>query len=195
MPQRVHRERWGVNLDPIRPAVFANSIAPRLGIEMPRVASGTYASATITTSLTAGSKEKGGAAESTAAAFTLNSVTPKRVSARLGIRIEDVAAVGQANFEPILRENMSLVLSDELDDQVINGAAGNSGADLKGIFNALTDPTDPAAVAKFDDFVATFADGVDGLWSSTLKDVAVVSGPAQYRGCRFPVHLRHAQQF
>ena len=27
----------GVNLDRIRPAVFANSIAPRLGIEMPRV--------------------------------------------------------------------------------------------------------------------------------------------------------------
>ena len=171
----------GVNLDPIRPAVFANSIAPRLGIEMPRVASGTYASATITTSLTAGSKEKGAAQEATAAAFTLNSVTPKRVSARLGIRIEDVAAVGQANFEPILRENMSLVLSDELDDQVINGAAGNSGADLKGIFNALTDPTDPAAVAKFDDFVATFADGVDGLWSSTLKDVAVVCGPSTYQ--------------
>ena len=34
----------GVNLDRIRPAVFANSIAPRLGIEMPRVESGTYAS-------------------------------------------------------------------------------------------------------------------------------------------------------
>ena len=33
----------GVNLDPIRPAVFANSIAPRLGIQMPRVLSGTYA--------------------------------------------------------------------------------------------------------------------------------------------------------
>ena len=29
----------GVNLDPIRPLVFANSIAPRLGIAMPRVAS------------------------------------------------------------------------------------------------------------------------------------------------------------
>ena len=34
----------GINLDPIRPAVFANSIAPRLGIEMPRVMSGTFAS-------------------------------------------------------------------------------------------------------------------------------------------------------
>ena len=46
----------GVNLDRIRPAVFAKSIAPMLGIEMPRVESGTYASATINASLTAGAK-------------------------------------------------------------------------------------------------------------------------------------------
>ena len=172
----------GVNLDPIRPAVFANSIAPRLSIEMPRVESGTYASATITTSLTAGSKAKGAAQESTAAAFTVSSVTPKRISARLGIRIEDVASVGQANFESILRENLSLVLSDELDDQIINGVfVDGTNNDLNGIFQALTDPTDPTAVAKFDDFVATFANGVDGLWSSTLKDVAVACGPSTYQ--------------
>ena len=171
----------GVNLDRIRPAVFANSIAPRLGIEMPRVASGTYASATITTSLTAGSKEKGGGAEATAAAFTVTSATPKRISARLGIRIEDVAAVGQANFESVLRQNLSLVLSDELDDQAINGAGGNSGADLKGILNALTDPSDPSSKAKFDTFVAAFADGIDGLWAPTMKDIGIVCGPATYQ--------------
>ena len=64
----------GVNLDRIRPAVFANSIAPRLGIEMPRVASGTYASATITTSLTAGAKAKSADQEATAAGFIVTSV-------------------------------------------------------------------------------------------------------------------------
>ena len=68
----------GVNLDRIRPAVFANSIAPRLGIEMPRVASGTYASATIGTSLTAGAYAKGGDAMASAATFTVTSATPKR---------------------------------------------------------------------------------------------------------------------
>ena len=88
---------------------------------MPRVMSGTYASATITTPLTAGSKSKGAAQDATAASFTVSSVTPKRISARLAIAIEDVAAVGQANFESILRENLSLVLSDELDKQAING--------------------------------------------------------------------------
>lgn len=51
----------GVNLAPIQPAVFAQSILPRLGVEMPRVASGTYATGTITTSLGAAAKAKGGA--------------------------------------------------------------------------------------------------------------------------------------
>ena len=174
----------GVNLDRIRPAVFANSIAPRLGIEMPRVESGTYASATITTSLSARSHAAGNAAESTAAAFTVTSVTPKRISARLGIRIEDVAAVGQANFEAILRENLSLVLSDELDDQVINGAGATAGnaADLNGILQGLANPSDtPAAAATFDDFVDKFAGGIEGLWSATMKDVAIVCGPDSYR--------------
>ena len=171
----------GVNLDRIRPQVFAHAVLPRLGVEMPRVESGTYASATLTTSLTAGSHAAGSAAEATAAAFTVTSVTPKRISARLGIRIEDVAAVGQANFEAALRENLSLILSDELDDQGFNGAGGNSGADLTGLFARLTNPTDPTAVADFDAFAAAHADGVEGLWSPTIRDVAIVVGPATYR--------------
>ena len=89
----------GVNLDRIRPAVFANSIAPRLGIEMPRVASGTYASATIADSLTAESKAKGADADASSARFTDYGRNAKAdISARLSIQIEDVAAVGQANF-------------------------------------------------------------------------------------------------
>ena len=166
----------GVNLDRIRPAVFAASIAPRIGIEMPRVESGSYASATISTSLTASAQAKGGAQRATAAGFTVQSVTPKRISARLGIRIEDVAAVGQANFESILRENLSLVLSDALDDAVING--DGTAPNLAGIFGQLTDPADPSAVADFDAFAAAHASGIDGLWSNTLKEVGIVCGPA-----------------
>ena len=166
----------GVNLDRIRPAVFANSIAPRLGIEMPRVGSGTYASATINQSLTAAAKAKGADADAGAATFTVTAVTPKRISARLSIQAEDIAAVGQANFESILRENLSLVLSDELDDQAINGDGSSNG--LTGIFERLGDPGAPGAVADFDGFAAAHAGGIDGLWANTLKDVSIVVGPA-----------------
>ena len=170
----------GVNLDPIRPAVFANSIAPRLGIEMPRVMSGTYASATITTSQTAAPLDKSAPSVGTAGALTVSTATPKRVSARLELTLEDIAAVGQANFESILRENLALALSDQLDDQVING--NGTAPNLSGIFQGLTDPTAaPTAVADFDAFVAAFAGGVDGLWSNTVKEVAIVGGVETYR--------------
>ena len=170
----------GVNLDPIRPAVFANSIAPRLGIEMPRVMSGTFASATITTSQTASALAKEAAAVGTAGAITVTTATAKRVSARLELTLEDIATVGQANFESILRQNLSLALSDSLDGQMING--NGTPPNLSGMFQRLTDPTAaPTAVADFDAFVSAFAGGIDGLWANTVQDVAIVCGVETYR--------------
>ena len=170
----------GINLDPIRPAVFSNSIAPRLGIEMPRVMSGTYASGTITTSQSASALDKSGPAVAAAGVITVTTATPKRISARLELTLEDIAAVGQENFEAILRENLSLALSDQLDDQAING--NGTAPNLAGILQRLTDPAAaPTAVAAFDDFVAAFSGGVDGLWANTVKEVAIVGGVGTYR--------------
>ena len=173
----------GRNLDALRPAVFAPSVLPRLGVEMPRVPTGSFVSGTITGNLSAGSHERGHAADADAAVFTTATATPKRISARLELRIEDIAAVGQANFEQVLRENLSLALSDELDDQGLNGAGSTAGntKDLNGLFQALTDAADPGTVADFDAFVGTYADGVDGLWATTCKQVAMVVGVDTYR--------------
>ena len=141
---------------------------------MPRVESGSYASATISTSLTADSHAKGGEAMASAATFTVNTVTPKRVSAPAsGVRIEDIAAVGQANFESILRENLSLKLSDELGRSSDQRRRGQRWVMIfNGILMALTDPSDPTAVADFDAFAAAHASGIDGLWANSLKDVS-----------------------
>ena len=166
----------GVNLDPIRPAVFANSIAARLGIDMPRVPSGTYASATISTSQSAAALAKSGEAAAIAGVITATTATPKRVSARLELTLEDIATVGQSNFEAILRQNLSLALADALDDQAING--DGVAPNLAGMLQGLTDPDDPTAVASFDAFAAAHAAGIDGLWAATLKDVGIVVGPA-----------------
>ena len=169
----------GVNLDPIRPAVFANSIASRLGIDMPRVMSGTYASATITTSQTAAAKTKGDDQAATAGALTVQTATPKRVSARLELTLEDIAAIGQNNFESILRQNLGFVLSDQLDNQAING--NGTAPNLAGILSRLTDPTAGTTVPTFDTFLAAFAGAIDGLWANTMKEVGMVVGPATYR--------------
>ena len=170
----------GVNLDTLRPHVFATSIAPRLGIEMPRVMSGTYASATITTSQTASSLAKSGAAAGIAGAFTVTTATPKRVSARLELTLEDISAVGAGNFESVLRENLALSLSDELDKQIINGAG--AGNDLTGIFQRLTNPGAPASgVETWTRFLAIQSGGIDGLWASELEHINLVAGVDTYR--------------
>ena len=169
----------GVNLDSIRPAIFANAILPRLGVEMPRVESGTYANATIATSLTADAIAQGASAMSSEATFNVSSTTPKRITGRLTLQIEDIAAVGVSNFESALRENMALVMSDALD---IQGLTGNgSGANLTGLLQRLANPTAaPTAVADFDAFAAAHANAVDGLWASTIGDVSIVCGPTTY---------------
>ncbi len=167
----------GVNLDPIRPAVFANSIASRLGVDMPRVSTGTYASGTITGSQDAAAKAKGDDAVAGTGAITVQTAVPKRISARLELSLEDIAAVGQANFESILRQNLSLVLSDELDKQMISG--DGQAPNLTGFIERLetiNDPVDPGAQPDFDDFVEAFTDSVDGLWSTTPKEVGIVAG-------------------
>ena len=169
----------GINLDVIRPAVFAPSIADKLMIEMPMVESGTYATGTISTSVTADAVAKSGDVPNTAGVITIGTTSPKRVGARLELTLEDIAAVGQQNFEAVLRENVSLALSDELDDQMINGNGAND--DLTGVIQRLTDPNNPAAIADFDAFVAAYADSIDGLWATMMSEISIVSGVDTYK--------------
>ena len=112
----------GVNLDVLRPHVFAPSIAGFLALDMPVVESGTFATGTLSTAATAAAKAKSGTAEETAADWTVETSTPHRVPAAIRLTLEDIASVGQANFEPLLREHISMVVSDELNNLIINGS-------------------------------------------------------------------------
>ena len=170
----------GINLDPIRPAVFAPSVIDMLNVDMPTVGSGSYSTATISTSVTASALAKGGAAPQTAGALTAATVTPKRISGSLGLSLEDIAAIGSANFESALRENVSLVLSAELDNQLLNGSGSSN--DLNGIISRLTAASTPTTgLEGWADFLSKQASGVDGLWAATLKDIGILMGVDSYR--------------
>lgn len=169
----------GVNLAPIAPAVFADSLAPRLGIDVPSVESGTFSTATITTSLTAASKAKDGAAESTAAALTTSTTTPKRISARLTMRAEDRALVGAADFDAALRQNLTAVLSAGFDNAAVNG--DGSDPNPHGLLSRLTDPTAEDTTDTFATYVTKQAGVIDGLWARTLADVFLLLGVDTYK--------------
>lgn len=169
----------GVNLDTLRPMIFAPSIHTDLMIDMPNVMSGTYASGTITTAATAAAKNKGEAVPDTAAAFSVETATPRRIGGALDLAVEDIAAVGSENFESILREHISMVLSAELDDQIINGD-GNA-PNVNGLLNQLTPPAAPAAgVTTYDRMLAVAAGGIDGLWATEIGQIGIVAGVDTY---------------
>ena len=135
--------------------------------------------ATISKALTAAAKNKGDAQESTAATITTVTASPRRISGRLSVAMEDVAQIGVGNFEAALRENARAVLSDAYDSQCING--DGTAPNVEGLIDQLTNPADPTAVAGFDDFVEAFADQIDGLWASTLRDVSILANVDAYK--------------
>ena len=169
----------GVNMDAIVPAVFSESIAAQLAIDMPMVESGTYALPAITASLTASMEGKGDAVDSTAATIGVSTTTPHRLSGRMSIRLEDRAAIGAGDFEASLRENLRMVLAVALDNQIFNG--DGTGDNINGLLKRLTDPAAPTAQLNFANGVAALAELVDGLWAMSTRDVRQVVGVETYR--------------
>ena len=174
----------GTNLDVLRPAVFAPSVVDKLMVDMPRVESGVYASGTITTKATSDAVKKGADVPETAAAFTVQTTDPHRIGGSVNLALEDIARIGQDNFESLLREHISLTMSESLDDELLNGTGSTGGTDneLIGFFQRLDNAADPAANAEtWARFLAIQASGVDGLWASELSHVGIVCGVASYR--------------
>ena len=160
----------GVNVDLIRPKIYARSVAGRLGVAMPRVGSGTYSTMTVVTGLSAVAVAAGTAAESTAATLTPLTSTPFRISARLSIRLEDVATIGVGNFESVLRQNLMLAMSDRLDHYLLTG--NDTDPIPKGLLTGLTAVTDPTTVVDWKGFVSALSDGIDGgPWAEDMTNV------------------------
>lgn len=168
----------GVNMAPIVPAVFARSVAGSLGITMPMVGTGTYAQPRITANLSASFKAAGADTDSTAATISVDTMTPKRLSARMSVRVEDVASIGMSDFEGALRQNLSAVFGNVLDKAILAGDGASNG--IEGLLHGLTDPTAAAALATFDSALATVAGLVDGTWAMSMRDVRLLCGPATY---------------
>ena len=169
----------GATLAPIQPFVFSQSIAPLIGIEMPSVGSGSYSEMTISASLTAAAKAKGTVQDSTAAVLTPATATPRSIRGRLTLNLEDLAQIGQANFESALRQNAQAVVSDALDTQIISG--NGTAPNLGGLISQLTAPTSPTDIATFDMFVGAFAGAIDGLWAPMMADVSMVTNVDAYK--------------
>ena len=157
-------------LQPTIPFVFERSAAVSLGIMMPSVPAGQVQIPKITTAPPADTLAKDGAAPSTAAAISLENQSPVRIAGQFEVRVEDLKVMPR--MEDALSQSMQGSLSNEMDEQVFNGASG----ELNGLFTQATDVSAASAVETYTTGIARFAALVDGRHAYTLADVRAVIG-------------------
>ena len=166
------------NLAPIVPAIFDRSAAAWLGIEMPMVGTGDAGYPVLSTSVTGGAVAKSAQAVETAGAFTVTMAQPRRISGAFRFTVEDAARL--SGMEEALRADIASVLSDELDDQAVNGSGSGDGT-VNGLLAILDNPAAPAASAEtFARYVAAAASHVDGLFAADLGGIRQLVGVTTY---------------
>lgn len=177
----------GIQQHAIVPALFDRSIAPFLGITMPVVPVGTPAYPYLSTNVTASMLAESATAPETAGAFTVETASVKRLAGSFRVTKEDLTKL--AGMEESLRNNLSMVMSDQLDNQILNG--DGTGANLDGLFNELTDPTAPGAGDHtFQAWLTRIVGYVDGLYAVDSTGLRLLVGMETYR--TFAATLRGA---
>ena len=157
-------------LQPIVPYLFERSAAASLGIEMPSVPAGQVQLPKIGTAPPSDTLAADGTAPATAAAVTLVSQAPVRIAGSFEVRVEDLAVM--PTLEEALSQAMQGSLSNELDEQTFNGAAG----ELNGLFTQATDVAAASAVETMATGISRYAKLCDGRHAYDLGDLRACIG-------------------
>ena len=165
----------------IIPAVFPDSVAAFLNVDMPTVAVGEAVFPVLRTSADAGAPAENASQDETASGFTADVLSPSRIQASFFYSREDRARFN--GMDSALRENLSDALADKLDQQILNGSNGL----LNGTVLANHNVTTETSYALYRE---QFAYGrVDGKFAGGTSDLRVVMGSgtfahaaSQYRG-------------
>ena len=156
--------------------IFTRSVAARLGVSMPSVAVGATVYPIMTSGTTASMATDGTHVDAGAGIFSGFTLEPVRLSA--GYLFNARQTLQLKNFEAILRRDLAAVLSDAMDDQVVNG--NGTAPNVSGFLNELPAVTRPAAADTFASYISKFTGAVDGLNAFTLADLRSVMGAASY---------------
>lgn len=182
------------NTHPIAPNVFITDLAMRLGISTPTVPAGVQAYPYITGNASAGAALPGAtdANNAQAAAVSVETIWPSRITGTVQWRVEDAVLLG--DLETALRGNLRSVMEQAIDTQLISGAGDGSvdrgknvtTAGLKGLLTQYpaTEPTgaDKAKAATAANVVSLVTGLLDGIYAERFGDLRLFSTPraAQY---------------
>ena len=160
--------------DPITPAVFDRSVAGWLGISMPTASPGIKTYPVLTSNVGGGFVAESASASETAGAITPTDADPRRLAGSFRIRKEDMAKL--EDLETALQNNLSMVLSDELDKAIINGTGVSP--QLNGLLQQMPDPSAPASgVETYARYQTAFSSHLDGLYATAPSDIRILMGP------------------
>ena len=162
----------GVMESNIIPWVFPMAAAGFLAVDMPTVGVGQAVYPVLSKELDVRTPAEGADADETTGTFSADVLSPSRIQAAFFYSREDRAKF--SGMDAALRENLSMGLSDGLDNQILAGT--------NGLFTGtnLANHT-AAAVTTFDNYISEFAySRVDGRYAATTGDIKVVMGSGTY---------------
>ena len=155
--------------------VFAVSLTAHLGIPMHSVGAGEAFATVMTTGASADIVDVSSAVDADAATFSNVTLKPVRMSAAYLMQIEDLARTSM--IENRLRADLSMVMSDKMDEAVINGDSqlvttggliGGAGEDL-----TVANTSHLTGTAQFTNNRKTFIDLLDGQYAATHADLRI----------------------
>lgn len=161
---------------PVVPMIYKRTESAYLGIEMPQIGPGVASFPALTTGTPAGMKAGGGAADSTAAGFTVATSSPKRVTGQFQVRYEDLAVFPQ--LEDALRKDIPRSLANEVSAQILTG--NGTAPNLNGLFKRLTDADAESTKNTAKTFISTVVGSLDGLNGYELSDLRTLVGKATF---------------
>ena len=154
--------------------VFPQSVAAWCGVIGGTVPTGQRQVPVLSTGATAAAVAKGGSITEATAAFTVTTLTPKRISAAVRYAREDASTFEY--MDDALRMNLRNAISDKMDAEVLTRATAP-----KGLLTFGTDPTKNAAdVTNMSHALTAVFAGVDGKYASLASEIKLLLGTATY---------------
>ena len=167
-----------INQESVMGRVFAESSTVYLGAQLVNVPTGDAGYASLTAGATGSVVARGTDKDAEAATFSVETLSPKRLSCRYLVSVEDLARL--RGMEESLRADCRAVLANALDNATLNG--DGTAPNPSGLFTKLTAPDDPGSTnISFSDFISQSASGVDGKLAVNLQQVRTLYGVGTFQ--------------
>ena len=156
--------------------LFGAGILDFMGVRLDSVPAGMTEYPLLTGGAVAEMLDESGTVEADAVTFQVQSLKPKRLTARYLYTYEQSAQIPQ--IEAVFRRDLADVIRSKMSDQVIGGSG--AAPNVTGFLSRLTAPGDPDNATTYQDFLTMLGSGVDGLHATTEMQVKMLLGTESY---------------